>query len=89
MESLTGGVFDALSLSSSSEFSASTSRESFGCPEESAFEALELEAVDKSSLSSGSLTGGVFDALSLLSFSLLSAISSREASTPGITSVLT
>ena len=36
---------------------------SFGCPEESAIEVLEFEAEDECSSSSGSLTGGGFEAL--------------------------
>jgi len=36
---------------------------SFGSPEESSIEVLEFEAEDKCSSSSGSLTGGGFEAL--------------------------
>ncbi len=36
---------------------------SFGCPEESSIEVLEFEAEDECSSSSGSLTGGGFEAL--------------------------
>jgi hypothetical protein len=53
---------DDTSLDDEAAVSSAFLPSSFGCPKESAIEVLEFEAEDECSLSSGSLTGGGFEA---------------------------